>query len=357
MEKVGTPMGHEMQEIAMTEAKEEESPHPSIPVTNEEKPVEENTLEAQTTKAIEVPQEAVETHDQIAIPVVQTASPTAEVSVPTQTITEPVSVNPPQQEESKQEESETPPPAIPEPGPIQETNYDKMEKYLDTRRQAYLSPLPEVESVNVSKREEDNLYEDLNLYLDLEEATQITNTVYQAQNPGQGTNAKMAYLKEGNPGGFTSKYHARELASKVDRNEYFYQMLNQAVKDYATFNEQRKKNPSFGVGIENLFSMVGQEVLEEQFDGNRLVKNILSDDTMLQALSKNFDGRYLVPEKQDEPLFQTVLQDYEKGNPMFAEKVKNALASLRDQFMHEAYQVPTKSSLEQIQIPSGKVAA
>ncbi len=238
---------------------------------------------------------------------------------------------------------------------IPATNYDQMSSYFEERFDSWKEVLPENELSFHPKRKEDAIYKEINQYLDLEEAKQITNSVYAMQNQGQGDYAKMVFLQEGRLEGFTSKYQARQLASFVDRNQYFYLMLTQAVKDYATFNEQRKRNPQFGEGIENMFSLVGQAVLEESFDLNTLISHFLTDDAMLAAISKNFDGRYLIPGKGDSPLFETVLKDYQKGNPMFAAKVESALTTLRDQLKMETYQVPTKSEIKEMQ-SSQKVA-
>ncbi len=236
------------------------------------------------------------------------------------------------------------------------TNYDEMNNYFNERKNLLSSSLPENVEIPLTKRREDPILKDVNQYLDLEEAKQTTNLVYQTQNPNQGDYAKFVYLQEGKLEGFTSKYQAREIATQTDRNQYFYLMVEQAIKDYATFNEQRKENPKFGDGIENMFSQVGQAVLEEQFNTTHLVEQLITDDTLLSAIAKNFDGRYLIPEKGDSPLFDKVLSDYERGNPMFAMKVKNALTNLKDQFKTPGYQVPTKSGLMNQSQPLGKVA-
>ena len=235
------------------------------------------------------------------------------------------------------------------------TNYDEMNNYFNERKNLLSSSLPENVEIPLTKRREDPILKDVNQYLDLEEAKQTTNLVYQTQNPNQGDYAKFVYLQEGKLEGFTSKYQAREIATQTDRNQYFYLMVEQAIKDYATFNEQRKENPKFGDGIENMFSQVGQAVLEEQFNTTHLVEQLITDDTLLSAIAKNFDGRYLIPEKGDSPLFDKVLSDYERGNPMFAMKVKNALTNLKDQFKTPGYQVPTKSGLMNQNQPLGKV--
>ncbi len=240
---------------------------------------------------------------------------------------------------------------------VPNTNYDAQEAYYLACDASLQKPLPEDASLLPIPRKEEALYKDINTYLDLKAAQVITNTLYQDTNKGQGDYARLAYLKEGKVEGFTSKYQARYLASLVNRNDYFYLMLVEAMKDYATFNEQRKKDPTFGQGSESLFSLVGQNILEENFDAKRLTMQILEDDSFLTSLARNFDGRYLIKEKGDSPLFDKVLEDYRIGNPMFQEKVTTALAKTHALYKQEGYQVPTRSSLVEVEISNGKIAA
>ncbi len=259
----------------------------------------------------------------------------------------------------KQKESQIPP-VEPLPIPIASkdippTNYDLLDTYFENQK----DPSSYREENQYRKaRKEDVLYQDVNTYLDLEYARQVTNLLYQEKAKGQGDYAKLRFLKDGRLEAFTSKNEARNTAALVNRNDYFYLMLTQAIKDYATFNEQRKQKPNFGEGMESLFSLVGQAVLEENFNGEELTKQILQEDSLLTSLAKNFDGRYLIQDKKDSLLFDQVLRDYQIGNPIFAEKVTNALSSLHQLYKQNGYEVPKKSETESTHsIPSIKMAA
>lgn len=247
-------------------------------------------------------------------------------------------------------------PTVSNDAPTQETNYDKIANYLEKRKQEINAPLSSNELQPKSIRCEESIYKDVNIYLDLEEARQITNQMYQDRNKGQGDYALLAYLKEGKLEGFTSKYQARQLAAKVRREDYFYLMMVQAVKDYVTFNEQKKRNDQFGVGLENVFGQISQLVLDDSFTLEMFADTVLDTDASLPLLIRNFDGRYLVEEKGDNPLFDQVLEDYQQGNPMFATKVIGTLTSLKEQLKRNDYQLPKKSSIVEVAIPSGKVA-
>ena len=174
------------------------------------------------------------------------------------------------------------------------TNYEKIRDYLNMRVNE-LKLLESSPKINVTiTKDENNIFKDVNIVLDLNTAISICDKVYKK---GQGNYAVIDYLKTGNNLKFTSKYKARDLASSVNRNNYLKLLLENIFKRYL----YQKDNRDF---VENILSKDNMSVKD-------IVKSLLDNEKLLTESINNFDYEYLDSTKDKYKKVEEILSNKE----------------------------------------------
>jgi len=174
------------------------------------------------------------------------------------------------------------------------TNYEKIRDYLNMRVNE-LKLLESSPKINVTiTKDENNIFKDVNIVLDLNTAISICDKVYKK---GQGEYAVIDYLKTGNTLKFTSKYKARDLASSVNRNNYLKLLLENIFKRYL----YQKDNRDF---VENILSKDNMSVKD-------IVKSLLDNEKLLTESINNFDYEYLDSTKDKYKKVEEILSNKE----------------------------------------------
>lgn len=174
------------------------------------------------------------------------------------------------------------------------TNYEKIRDYLNMRVNE-LKLLESSPKINVTiTKDENNIFKDVNIVLDLNTAISICDKVYKK---GQGNYAVIDYLKTGNTLKFTSKYKARDLASSVNRNNYLKLLLENIFKRYL----YQKDNRDF---VENILSKDNMSVKD-------IVKSLLDNEKLLTESINNFDYEYLDSTKDKYKKVEEILSNKE----------------------------------------------
>lgn len=202
----------------------------------------------------------------------------------------------------------------------------KASQYLDMR----LGEMRQVTNSNNSNvtvtREDDPLYRNINTVMDLAIASAISDRKYQK---GQGLYATMEYLKSGKTSAFTTDYGARELASKVDRDNYIRLLMENMVKTFAGAKKKSSEDGEFVNRMLPVLNFVQKELSNPTFNADNMEKTLLQDDNLLQLAITNFDYNYLDSSSEESVLLEQALEKGKNNNNQSALRISDAISKIR----------------------------
>lgn len=209
--------------------------------------------------------------------------------------------------------------------PIQ-SDQDKMKQYL-AMRLGELGQVTNSNNANVTvTREDDPLYRNINTIADLATASAISDRKYQK---GQGLYATMEYLKSGKTSAFTTDYGARELASKVDRDNYIRLLMENMVKTFAGAKKKSSEDGEFVNRMLPVLNFVQKELSNPTFNADNMEKTLLQDDNLLQLAITNFDYNYLDSSSEESVLLEQALEKGKNNNNQSALRISDAISKIR----------------------------
>ncbi len=202
----------------------------------------------------------------------------------------------------------------------------KASQYLDMR----LGEMRQVTNSNNSNvtvtREDDPLYRNINTVMDLAIASAISDRKYQK---GQGLYATMEYLKSGKTSAFTTDFGARELASKVDRDNYIRLLMENMVKTFAGAKKKSSEDGEFVNRMLPVLNFVQKELSNPTFNADNMEKTLLQDDNLLQLAITNFDYNYLDSSSEESVLLEQALEKGKNNNNQSALRISDAISKIR----------------------------
>lgn len=171
-------------------------------------------------------------------------------------------------------------------------------------------------------REEKPEFREINTVLDLHTACAISDRIYKE---GQGLFAITEFLKTNEVTRFTSKYGARELVMKVNREQYLNLLFENMIKCFANSVKKAKEDSTYMTRMAPVMKAV-QEALAYPFQAKeKLLQKIFSDEEVLKLAVQNFDYQFLDKDSKENTILEKALTIGKQQQNSSALKIEEAL--------------------------------